>query len=171
MESLFGALLIMVLRVIDVTLGTFRTILLVQGKKYHAGAIGFFEVLIWLFAMRFVFQHLDNLLNMLGYAVGFALGNILGITLEEKVALGYVQVNVISKHYNDKIADTLRKSKFGVTLIPAEGGSGGMSVLIVIIRRKDLRLIKNLIESVDKDAFITVQHSRPYRGFIHGSRK
>ncbi len=171
MESLLGALLILVLRVIDVTLGTFRTILLVQGKKYHAGFIGFFEVLIWLFAMRFVFQHLDNLVNMLGYAVGFALGNVLGITLEEKVALGYVQVNVISKHYNDKIADTLRKSKFGVTLIPAEGGSGGMSVLIVIIRRKDLRLIKNLIESVDKDAFITVQHSRPYRGFIHGSRK
>ena len=171
MESVFGAILILVLRVIDVTLGTFRTILLVQGKKYHAGAIGFFEVMIWLFAMRFVFQHLDNLFNMLGYAVGFALGNILGITLEEKVALGYVQVNVISKHYNDKIAQTLRKSKFGVTLIPAEGGSGGMSVLIVIIRRKDLRLIKNLIESVDKDAFITVQHSRPYRGFIHGARK
>ncbi len=171
MESLFGALLIMVLRVIDVTLGTFRTILLVQGKKYHAGATGFFEVLIWLFAMRFVFQHLDNLLNMLGYATGFALGNILGITLEEKVALGYVQVNVISKYYNDKIADTLRKSKFGVTLIPAEGGTGGMSVLIAIIRRKDLKLIKNLIESIDKEAFITVQHSRPYRGFIHGARK
>ncbi len=63
MESVFGAILILALRVIDVILGTFRTILLVQGKKYHAGAIGFFEVMIWLFAMRFVFQHLDNYIH------------------------------------------------------------------------------------------------------------
>ena len=171
MENILGALLIMVLRMADVSLGTFRTIMVVQGKKYLAASIGFFEVLIWIFAMRYIFQNLDNTYNMLGYAVGFSLGNILGITLEEKVALGYVQVNIISLHFADKIADELRKAKFGVTILPAVGGTGGMSLIVILIRRKDLKSAKKIIDAIDTKSFITVQHSRPYRGFIHASRK
>ncbi len=171
MELILGGLLIMGLRIADVTLGTFRTILVVQGKKYWAGIIGFCEVLIWIFAMRFIVAHMDNTYNLFGYAAGFAIGNILGITLEEKVALGYVQVNVISRYFTDKIADALRLSKFAVTILPAEGGSGGISILLIIIRRRDLKGVFKIIDGVDDKAFITVQHSRPYRGFIHGARK
>ena len=171
LELITGGLLIMAMRVADVTLGTFRTLLIVQAKKYLAGAIGFVEVLIWIFAMSYVVQHLDNVFNLIAYAAGFGLGNILGITLEEKFAIGYAQVNVISKHDTDKIADALRSSKFGVTILPAEGSSAGMSILMTIIRRRDLKGVRNLIKSIDDDAFITVQHSRPYRGFIPGVRK
>lgn len=170
-ELIGGAVIIMLMRMADVTLGTFRMIMVVQSKKYIAGVIGFFEVLIWIFAMRYIFNHLDNTINLFGYALGFAFGNVLGITLEEKVALGYVQVNVISRHYTDKIATALRKSKFGVTILPAEGGSGGMSVIIIIIRRRDLNAVKKIIEGIDSDCFITVQHSRPFRGYIQGARK
>jgi uncharacterized protein YebE (UPF0316 family) len=171
LNYILGALFIMGLRMMDVSLGTFRTIMVVQAKKYLAAAIGFFEVLIWIFAMRYIFQHLDNTYNMIGYALGFAIGNILGISLEEKIALGYVQVNILSLHFAEKIAGELRKAKFGVTILPAEGGSGGMSLLVIIIRRRDLPSAKKIIESIDTKCFMTVQHSRPYRGFIHGSRK
>ena len=170
-ESVLGGLLILVLRMMDVTLGTFRTIMVVQAKKYLAGVIGFFEVLIWIFAMKYIFQNLDNTYNLIGYALGFGLGNIAGITLEERIALGYVQVNIISKYYGEQISMALRKAKFAVTILPAEGGSGGMSVLVIIIRRRDLKSAKSIIEEIDKECFISVQHSRPYRGFIHGSRK
>ena len=171
MENLVGAVIIMLLRMVDVSLGTFRTIMVVQAKKYLAASIGFFEVLIWIFAMRYIFQNLDNTYNLIGYAFGFALGNIVGVALEEKIALGYVQVNIISLYYADKITDELRKAKFGVTILPAEGGSGGMSLLIILIRRRDLKAAKKIIEGIDSKCFITIQHSRPYRGFIHGSRK
>ncbi|MFH1196305.1 MAG: DUF5698 domain-containing protein [bacterium] len=171
LETFIGALLIMGMRICDVTIGTFRTILVVHGKKYFAAFAGFFEVLIWIFAMRYIVQHMDNVLNLIGYATGFALGNICGITVEEKVALGYVQVNVISKFFTDKIADDLRRAKFGVTILPAEGGTGGMSLIIVIIRRKDLAKVKKIIEKIDKEVFMTIQQSKPFRGFIHGSRK
>lgn len=171
MDLVGGAILILLMRMSDVTLGTFRMIMVVQAKKYVAGIIGFIEVLIWIFAMRFIFNHLDNTLNLIAYAFGFGLGNILGISLEEKVGLGYVQVNVISRYYTDKIATALRKSNYGVTILPAEGGSGGMSVLIIIIKRRHLQAVKKLVEKIDSNAFITVQHSRPYRGYIHGARK
>lgn len=170
-ETIIGAVLIMIMRICDVTIGTIRTILVVQGKKYLAGAAGFFEVLIWIFAIRYIMQHLDNIPNLFGYATGFALGNILGITFEQKIGFGFAQLTVISRHYTDKIADTLRKSKYGVTILPAEGSSGGVSIIVLIVPRKRQRKTIELIESIDSHAFITVQHSLPYRGFRHGVRK
>jgi len=171
LEAIVGGILIMLMRVADVTLGTFRMILVVNAKKYHAAITGFFEVLIWIFAMRYIMEHLDQTINLFGYALGFGLGNLLGITLEEKVALGYVQLNIISRHFTDSIANKLRLSKYGTTILPAEGGSGGVSVLVVLIRRRDLRNVQKIIDGIDPKAFVTIQHSRPYRGFIHGSRK
>jgi len=171
LDVILGAVLIMMLRIADVTLGTFRTILVVNAKKHMAAVTGFFEVLIWIFAMRYIVEHLDQTLNLFGYALGFGIGNLLGITLEEKVALGYVQLNIISRYYTDAIADKLRLSRFGVTLLPAEGSSGGISILVVIIRRRDLKAVQKIVDEVDPKSFITVQHSRPYRGFIHASRK
>jgi uncharacterized protein YebE (UPF0316 family) len=123
----------MLMRICDVSIGTMRTILVVQGRKYLAGIAGFCEVLIWVFAIRFIMQHLDNIANLFGYAAGFGIGNIMGITIEQKIGLGYVQLNIISRHYSDQIANTLRKLKYGVTLLPAEGGSGGVAILVIII--------------------------------------
>ena len=170
-EAILGALMIMCMRICDVSIGTFRTILVVQGRKYLAGFAGFTEVLIWIFAIRFIMQHLDAIINLFGYAAGFGLGNIIGITLEQKIGLGYIQLNVISRHYTDQIVNTLRKSKYGVTILPAEGGSGGVSIIVIITPRKLQKKAIEMIELIDKDAFITVQHSVPYRGFVHGSRK
>jgi len=169
--TILGALLIMSMRICDVTLDTIRLILVVQGRKYLAGLVGFFEVLIWIFAIRYIMQHMGVLLNLFGYATGFALGNIIGITIEQKIGLGFVQLNIISRHFTDKIADALRKSKYGVTILPGEGGAGGVSVMIVILARKLQGKVIDLIESIDKEAFITVQYSLPYRGYVHGNRK
>lgn len=171
MEVFLGAFLILIMRMTDVTIGTFRTILVVQAKKYYAALAGFTEVLIWIFAMRYIVDHMDNTWNLFAYAAGFSIGNLLGITLEEKIGLGYAQLNVISKTLSDKIAMALRKSKHGVTLLPAEGGSGGMTVLVAIIRRRDQKNVMKVIDEIDPNCFITIQHSRPYRGFIHGARK
>lgn len=170
LSMIAGAIIILLMRVCDVTLGTFRTLLVVQGKKYYAALAGFGEVLIWIFAMRYIVQHMDNTINLIGYAVGFALGNILGISLEQKVALGYAQVNIVSLHFTDKIANKLRQAKFGVTILPAEGSAGGVSILIVLIKRKYMKQVMEIAESIDKRSFITVQQSMPYRGYTHGPR-
>ena len=170
-ETIAGSFLIMIMRICDVSIGTMRTIFVVQGRKYYAGIAGMIEVLIWVFAIRFIFQHLDYIPNLFGYAIGFGLGNILGITIEQKIGLGYVQLNVISKFSTDKIADTLRINKYGVTILPGEGGTGGVAIIVLITPRKNQNKVIKLIESIDDKSFITVQHSLPYRGFIHGARK
>lgn len=170
-ESILGAFVIMCMRICDVTIGTIRTILVVQGRKYYAALAGFFEVLIWIFAMRYIVQHMDNTINLFGYAGGFALGNILGISIEQRIGMGYSQMNIISRHFSDQIADALRRSRYGVTLLPGEGTAGGVSILVIVIRRKQQKSVIKIVDSIDPKAFISVQPSIPYRGFIHGSRK
>ena len=171
LATILGALLIMCMRICDVTIDTIRLILVVQGRKYLAGIAGFFEILIWIFAIRFVMQHMDVILNLFGYATGFALGNIIGITIEQKIGFGFAQLNVISRHFTDKIANELRKMRHGVTILPAEGGTGGVSIIVVITPRNVQKQVISVIESIDDKAFITVQHSVPYRGFMHGKKK
>ncbi len=171
LESFFGAFLIMIMRICDVSIGTVRTILVVQGKKYYAGFAGMIEVLIWVFAIRYIFQHLDHIQNLFGYAIGFGIGNVLGITIEQKIGFGYAQLNIISRKSSAEIARALRHEKHGVTVLPAQGVTGAVSIVVVIVPRKYQKKIIALIESIDDKAFITVQHSLPYRGFIHGARK
>lgn len=171
LESFFGAFLIMIMRICDVSIGTVRTILVVQGKKYYAGFAGMIEVLIWVFAIRYIFQHLDHIQNLFGYAIGFGIGNILGITIEQKIGFGYAQLSIISRKASAEIARALRHEKHGVTVLPAQGVTGEVSIVVVIVPRKYQKKIIALIESIDDKAFITVQHSLPYRGFIHGARK
>lgn len=171
LEPVLGALLIMVMRICDVTIGTVRTILVVQGRRYAAGITGFFEVLIWVFAIRHIMQNLDVIANLFGYAAGFGIGNIMGITIEKRIGLGYVQLNIISRHYAKQIIEKLRNAKHGVTVLPAEGSQGAVSIIICITSRKKQNKVIAMIEEIDKEAFITVHHSLPYRGFIHGARK
>lgn len=163
---ILSALAIMCLRIIDVSLGTIRMLMTVQGKKYIAGLIGFFEVTIWVVAIRHIMQNLDNIFNIFGYSVGFALGTMIGITIEQKLGAGYLSLNIISMNYADKIADELRINKVGVTMLPGEGGSGGVAVLMALVKRKRQREIMNLVESIDSKAFIVVNSAIPYRGYI-----
>lgn len=166
-----GALMIAGMRICDMTIDTFRVILVMNGRKYLAGIAGFVEILIWIFAMKYVVQHMDTTINLFGYALGYGIGNILGLTIDEKIAIGYTQLTIFSIHHSDSIADRLRAKGMGVTILPGEGATGGVLVLLVILKRKELKEVIELVENLDKGCFITIQNSRPLRGFIHGDRK
>jgi uncharacterized protein YebE (UPF0316 family) len=165
-EFIYGALFIMCLRMIDVSLGTMRTLFTVQGKRLRAGSLGFFEVTIWIFAIRHIMLHLDNIFNIFGYSTGFALGTVIGITIEQRIGSGFVQIYVISTHFADKIADELRKSQIGVTILPGEGTRGGVAILLVLIIRKRQKEVIKIIEKIDSAAFISIQPAVPFRGYI-----
>lgn len=170
MEVLFSVLMIMCMRISDVSIGTIRTLMVVQGRKYWAGILGFIEVTIWIVAIRHIMLNIDNLWNILGYSTGFGLGNIIGISLEQRFGFGFVQIYIISMHYANQIALELRKNKFGVTILPAEGGTGGHAILVILTTRKRQKELIEIVESIDLKAFISIQSATPYRGYIH-SRK
>jgi uncharacterized protein YebE (UPF0316 family) len=119
LEALFagpwGPLAIFALRIVDVSLSTIRIVLAVRGHKYVVPFIGFFEVLIWVFAVGHAIRFLDSPLHLLGYAGGFATGSIVGLLIEERLAIGYASIRVVSRHAGVEMADALRSRGFGVT--------------------------------------------------------
>ncbi|MBK8808915.1 MAG: hypothetical protein IPO21_20710 [Bacteroidales bacterium] len=112
-------LLIAIARIVDVSLGTVRIIFISKGYKKLAPIIGFFEVLIWIIAIGNVMKNLENWICFFAYAAGFATGNYVGMLLEEKLALGYEMIRVITKTKADELIGVLRNKGYGTTQVKA----------------------------------------------------
>jgi uncharacterized protein YebE (UPF0316 family) len=172
MEILLGYLLIFIARVSDVTLATIRTLMVVQGRRVQAAIIGFFEVSIYVTALSKVVSNLNNIGNLLSYALGFACGNFIGITIENKIALGNLAAQVILKTADNKeLIEGLRENGFGVTVVEGYGREGAREILNIAINRKDLDNLKKTVYSYDEDAFITVNSINPVSGGYFSSSK
>ncbi|CAD7289344.1 DUF2179 domain-containing protein [Campylobacter suis] len=152
--------LICLARITDVTLGTIRIIFVSKGQKYLAPILGFFEIMVWLVAITQVMQHLDHWQNYIAYALGFALGNFLGIWLENKLALGNVMVNIVTKTDANILAKILRDCGYWVTQTDAVGNDGNVSILVTIIKRSDVSKIIPIIKKHNPWAVYSVSDMR-----------
>jgi uncharacterized protein YebE (UPF0316 family) len=166
MEAILGGLLIFVLRLSDVTLGTLRILMTVRGRKPLAAAIGFVEVTIFIVAISRVVRNVDNIWLVLGYSAGFAAGTLVGMTIEEHLALGWTVVRVISSDLSKRVVDALRTAGFGVTEMAGHGMKGDVGIFEVVVRRADLPKVLQMVDQVDGKAFVTVEETRRvYRGW------
>jgi len=166
MEAILGGLLIFCLRLTDVTLGTLRILMTVRGRKPLAALIGFVEVTIFVVAISQVVRNVGNVWNVLGYSGGFAAGTLVGMTIEEHLALGWTVVRVISTDLSKRIADALRQAGYGVTEMSGQGMRGNVEIYEIVVRRADLPKVLQMIDKIDEKAFITVEESRRvYRGW------
>ena len=164
--AIIGALLIFFARVIDVSIATVRVIILVRGKKYLAGVLGFVEAIVYLLALGFVVSRLNNPINIIMYGLGFAFGNIVGGFIEERMAVGYITVQVISMKDPHELCNYLREIGYGVTTWEGEGREGMHSVLSITLSRKELSRLMKIIDEWDSYAFVTVQDARNTKGGV-----
>jgi uncharacterized protein YebE (UPF0316 family) len=166
-EQLFagplGPLVIFTLRIIDVSLATVRMLLSVRGQRLLVPLIGFFEVLLWLFAAGNAIRYLNSPLHVVGYAGGFAAGTVVGLWVEEKLAFGLATVQIISPYGGVELADALRERGFGVTEFAGEGREGRVEVVYTVARRSQVKGIMELAETWAPDAFVTVEEPRSIR--------
>src|SRR5215213_4772163 len=154
--SAYGPVLIFGLRIVDVSLATIRMLLSMRGQKKLVPLIGFFEVLIWITAVGNAVKFLDSPVHLLGYAGGFAAGTVVGLWIEEKMALGLSALRVMSRHGGVEIAEALRERGFGVTEFPAQGRDGRMEVVYAVLRRREVPVALAQVNVWDPDAFVTV---------------
>ncbi len=155
-----GMLLIFCLRILDVSMGTIRTIMVVRGLRKWAVLIGFVEVTIWVVAISQVISNLNNLWNVLAYSGGFAAGTFVGMHLENRLALGNVSIDVVSLKKGAEIAAKVRQAGYGATKLTAEGHSGPVSMIDIVAPRKQKPAILALIREIDPTAFVTVEDMR-----------
>jgi uncharacterized protein YebE (UPF0316 family) len=165
-QAWLGAVLIFFLRVTDMTLDTLRVLMVMRGRRAIVWILGFFQALIFVLAISSVLKNLDNPLNIIGYAAGFATGNVFGMWIEEKLAIGHTHINVVSSRLGAAITERMRSEGFGVTEIPARGKDGTVTLLNISVLRKDVPQVHRIVNQVDPTAFITTEDVRPvWRGF------
>jgi uncharacterized protein YebE (UPF0316 family) len=171
-ESLFGGpwgpLLIFGLRICDVSLALLRTLLAVRNVRVAVPVIGFFEVLIWIFAVGAAIDNLNSPWHLLGYAGGFAMGNVVGMWIEGKLAFGLAIVRVISKHGGVEVAEALREKGFGVTEFAGHGRDGTVEILDSVVKRRHIPEVLKIVDLWDPGAFVMIEEPRLIRhGWLH----
>jgi uncharacterized protein YebE (UPF0316 family) len=155
--------LIFGLRIVEMSLDTIRVLLVMRGRKGVAWAIGFCQSLLFVLAITTVLTNLDNFLTALGYAGGFATGNVLGMVIEERLAIGHTHLRIISSRAGAGIAADLRREGYAVTEISGRGKDGMVTMVNSSVLRKQVRKVEKIVRGRDENAFITAEDVRPLR--------
>jgi len=160
------ALMIFLLRVLNMALDTVRMLAVMRGMKPLTFILGFLQTALFVIALGSVISDLNNPLNTIAYSLGFASGNVIGMMIEKRLAFGYINITVISPTNGRQIAETLREKGHAVTEIPARGKDGAVEVLECSVQRKFAKEVQDIALNADEDAFITSRDiQRIWRGY------
>jgi uncharacterized protein YebE (UPF0316 family) len=156
LPSLWLPLMIFVAEVCVVTLSTMRIIFLSRGRRFLAPILGFFEIVIWLFAIGQIMRNLNSISCYFAFAGGFTMGNFLGIFLERILALGMVVIHIITGKDADALVARLQEAGFGVTTLNGHGSTGAVKMVFTILPRRQLPLVKAIIKEIDLKMFYSI---------------
>lgn len=149
--------LIFISRIVDVTIGTIRIVMVSKGHKTWAPILGFFEVFIWLVAITRIIQNLDNWLCYFAYAGGFATGNYIGLIIEEKMAIGIVKIQIITSKEASNLILNLKEAGYGLTHHEAQGGNENVSIIYSIINRNEIHKVEEIVKTTNPKAFYSIE--------------
>ncbi len=164
---LFLCLKIFFVRIIDVSLGTVRTIFSVKGKNLIASLIGFVEITVWFLVVKEALNTDENSLWIVfSYASGFSTGTYIGGIISNKFIKSNLGVQVITN--NNNIINILRDNGFGVSVIDIKGKKDEKKYMLYIsITNKNYTELEKIIKSYDEKAFIVVNEIKNIEnGFI-----
>ncbi len=157
-------LIIFAINIVYVTFFTVRMILTLKGYRYMAAALSMVEVVIYVVGLGLVLDSLDQIQNLVAYAVGYGCGVIIGTKIEEKMALGYITVNVITSDINRNLTRILREKGYGVTDWAANGLDGDRSAMQILTPRKYELKLYATIQEIDPKAFIIAYEAKTIHG-------
>ncbi|MCI5071805.1 DUF5698 domain-containing protein [bacterium] len=168
--------LIFFARLLDMTLDTVRVIYVTRGEKYTAATLGFFQTLIWVFAISQVIANLGGFLNAFAYAAGFSAGTFVGIYVEGKLALGKVMLRLVTRKNSDELVSVLEQEGYGYTVSKGNGHHGEVSIIYIVVVKKLLKECMDLIRQYHPRSFISVSEVKeaqedimpPYKRYSTG---
>jgi len=157
---------IFIARTINIALDTLRFMLSLRDKRWLSWILGFVQSVIFVVVIGSVLTNLENPLNIIGYSAGFATGNVIGMAIERRLAIGFTHFTIISRDHSTEIADALRREGYGVTEIPARGRESNFMLVDCHIRRKEADDVEKLVLEIDSGAFVTAEEVTPRRSGV-----
>ena len=161
MNILILCIKIFSVRIIDVSLGTFRTIITVKGKALYASFIGFIEVFVWFLIVREALNtEIESIWIAISYSLGFATGTYIGAILSNHFIEGNLHIQIITSKY--KLVNAIRENGYGVSVINVEGYNNNEEkyMLFIEIKDKSLKHLRSISKSIDKNCFFVVSETK-----------
>ena len=158
---------IFLVRILDVSLGTIRTIITVKEKNLIASIIGFIEILIWfLIAKEAINTNVDSIYIAISYSLGFATGTYIGGLISHHIIKTNLKVQIISSKGN-LLTNLLRENNYAVTVIGIKGINEDNVMLLLEIPDTKLISLKNLVTKIDSKAFVTISETKyVFNGYL-----
>ncbi|MCR8632480.1 DUF2179 domain-containing protein [Paenibacillus radicis (ex Xue et al. 2023)] len=152
------------IQIVYVTVLTIRQIFTLKGYRYTAAMLSSIDIMIYVIGFKIVLDHLDQPVSLVVYCLSYGVGILTGIKIEERLALGFTNVQVFTKQERHFIVQELSKKGYGLTIWEAEGVDGKSLVLsIIILRKKQSRLYQDIM-ALDPAAFVVSYDAKYYRG-------
>ena len=161
MGPILGALFVFAMRVADMSLDTLRMLLVMRGRKWLAAGIGVIQALVFILAVSAVLKGPLTPWNVAGYSLGFGTGILLGMTIEQRLAIGFGMFRIYSPQHGAEIAVALRQAGYAATEIMAAGRDGLYPVVNCVVSRRSVTEVQALVDRLDVNAFITVDQVQP----------
>lgn len=160
LSIIFLCIKIFFVRIIDVSLGTFRTIITVKGKSLYASIIGFIEVFVWFLIVREALNtDINSIWIAISYSLGFATGTYIGSFLSKTFIEGTLSIQIITSKYN--LVKVIRENGYGVSVINVNGKDEDEKYMLLIeIKNKSLKHLKSIASSIDKNCFFIVTETK-----------
>lgn len=144
-------------RIVDVSLGTVRTIVTVKGKIGVASIIGFVEVFVWFVIVQAaISKGGTSWWVALFYAGGFAAGTYIGGKLANHFLKGILDIQIVTSTKNQRLVDAIRDAGFGVSVLNVNSSEFGDEkyMLMIEIKGENLRKLEKIVYSIDPAAFV-----------------
>ncbi|MEM9882321.1 MAG: DUF5698 domain-containing protein [Planctomycetota bacterium] len=146
-------------RMTDVSMGTVRMIFVIAGWRWRAATIGFFEVTIWALATGGLIGSVTHPVMLAAYAGGFASGNLIGIGIERRLALGFRMVRVVNTDLDVDLSARLRGAGYRVTRVEGTGRDGPVEIAFAVVKRRTLPTLLTKIKELTPKAIVTVERA------------
>lgn len=172
MPEWYVVVLIFCARLLDVPIGTVRMMMVMAGHKYVSALLGFFEVIIWVIAVGKAIAYLDSIVALVAYGAGFAVGTLVGMSIEQRLAIGWRVIRVINPRPELLLAERLRRHGYHATKIDGHGGGGGFSregpveIVFLAIKRKIVPDVMDRVARIAPDAIVSVERADKVSGSI-----
>jgi len=148
-------------KLMEVSISTVRQVLTNRGNRTVASLLAAVEITIWLIVTSTVLLTLrEDPLRAVAYGVAFVAGIYCGIIIEDKLALGLAQIEIIAEvELAGSIVKKFREHGYGVTTFNCEGLEGNKISIVLKVLRKDVPLTNDLLREYD-NLFVTITDIR-----------
>lgn len=160
-------LIVCAAKIIEISIQSLKTCMMVKGERLKAAGLGFLECVIWGLAISTIIGTLgDDLFLLLFYCVGYAIGLFLGSTIENKIALGTSNLELVANDEStEKITEYLRNNNRGYTVFVGHGSIDKMNMIFVVLPRKEMtKTLKEVRMVSDNKVFVVASEISKYAG-------